>query len=83
MHSLNSLRSMELIDINTGTKLGFIKDLKVDTENYKVLSLIIPNSKSSHWFSKSDDIEIGWDKIKVVGVDVILINGDNLFENRD
>ncbi len=83
MYSINNLKSMEIIDINTGTKLGFIKDLKIDVENYKILALTIPDSKGSKFFSKNDDIEIKWDKIKKIGVDVILIDGDNLFDNRD
>lgn len=83
MHSVNNLRTMEVIDINTGTKLGFIKDLKIDTENYKVLAMIIPGSKSARWFSKNEDIEIVWDKIRKIGVDVILVDGDNLFDNKD
>ncbi|WP_329603971.1 YlmC/YmxH family sporulation protein [Clostridium hydrogenum] len=83
VYSINNLKSMEIIDINTGTKLGFIKDLKIDVENYKILALTIPDSKGSKFFSKNDDIEIKWDKIKKIGVDVILIDGDNLFDNRD
>ncbi|AAK79663.1 YlmC/YmxH family sporulation protein [Clostridium acetobutylicum] len=82
-HSINAMKSMEVIDINTGTKLGLIKDLKIDTEEYKVISIILPGSKVGGWFSKGNDIEIDWTDIQKIGVDVILVNGDNLFVNKD
>ncbi|NEZ45991.1 YlmC/YmxH family sporulation protein [Clostridium niameyense] len=75
LYSIGNLRSMEVIDINTGSKLGYIKDLVIDCDEYKIVSIIIPSRKLS-LFSKKDDIEIGWDKIKKLGVDVILVEGD-------
>ena len=30
LHSINAMRTMEIIDINTGRKLGFIKDIKIE-----------------------------------------------------
>ncbi|WP_287822205.1 YlmC/YmxH family sporulation protein [Clostridium sp.] len=82
MYSLNSLRSMEIIDINTGCKLGYIKDLVVDCNNYKVISVLVPN-QSTGWFSKNNDIEIPWAKITKIGVDVILIDGADILYNND
>ncbi|AGK97289.1 YlmC/YmxH family sporulation protein [Clostridium pasteurianum] len=82
MYSLNSLRSMEIIDINTGCKLGYIKDLVVDCDNYKIISILVPNQNSG-WFSKNSDIEIPWSKITKIGVDVILIDGRDILYNND
>jgi YlmC/YmxH family sporulation protein len=81
MYSIGSIRSMEVIDITTGVKLGYIKDLKVDCENYKILSILLPNQKIS-WFSKNDSIEIPWSKVTKIGVDVILIDGTGLTLNN-
>lgn len=74
MHSVNHVRTMEVIDIDSGEKLGYIKDLKIDCDNYKVLSIIIPRGKMN-WFGKSEDMEVPWSKIKKIGVDVILVEG--------
>ena len=82
MYSLNSLRSMEIIDINTGCKLGYIKDLVVDCDNYKIISILVPN-QTKGWFSKNNDIEIPWSQITKIGVDVILIDGANILYNND
>jgi YlmC/YmxH family sporulation protein len=75
LHSLGNLRTMEIIDINTGAKLGFIKDLKIDCDGSKIISIILPSSRVS-WFGKSDDIEIPWESIKKIGVDVVLVEAD-------
>lgn len=72
MFSINNLKMMEVIDIDSGAKLGFIKDFKIDTSEYKVISIILPGAKGV-WFSKNEDLEINWECIKKIGVDVILV----------
>jgi YlmC/YmxH family sporulation protein len=81
MYSIGNIRSMEVIDVTTGAKLGFIKDLKVDCEEYKILSILLPNQKIS-WFSKNDSIEIPWSKVTKIGIDVILVDGSGLSLNN-
>lgn len=73
LHSLNEIKSMEVIDINKGEKIGFIKDLVIDIENSKIISLILPGT-SNGWFSKEEDIEIPWENVKKTGIEVILID---------
>ena len=73
LHSLNALRNMEVIDILTGTKIGFIKDLKIDCDENKVVSLILPGEIKT-WFAKEDEKEILWKDIIKIGTDVILVN---------
>lgn len=72
LHSINAMRNMEVIDILTGAKIGFIKDLKIDCEENKVLSLILPGEIKS-WFGKEDKKEIPWEDIVKIGTDVILV----------
>lgn len=76
LYSINNLKSMEVIDINTGSKLGYIKDLVIDTQDYRILSLVIPKEKDS-WFSRNNNLEIQWNKIVKVGVDVIIADVEN------
>ena len=77
MYAINNLRQMEIIDMNSGTKMGYIKDLRVDCEDYRIISIILPTQKSS-WFNKNNSIEIPWDKVKKIGVDVILVDGSDV-----
>ncbi|MEG0238062.1 MAG: YlmC/YmxH family sporulation protein [Clostridium sp.] len=77
LHSINSMRNMDIIDIKTGKKLGFISDIKLDCEGDKVLALIVPGA-SKGWFGKSEEIEIPWENVEKIGMDVILVSGENL-----
>ncbi|WP_125154639.1 YlmC/YmxH family sporulation protein [Clostridium rectalis] len=74
-YSLNSLRTMEVIDVNSGAKMGCIKDLKIDASVCKILAIILPSQKIS-WFGKNNDMEIPWSKVRKVGIDVILVDGN-------
>lgn len=72
LHSINAMRNMEVIDVSTGAKIGFIKDLKIDSDTNKVISLILPGEIKS-WFGKEEVKEIPWKNIVKIGVDVILV----------
>ncbi len=79
LFSLVNLKDMEIIDANTGTKLGFIKDLKINCDEHRIMSIILPSQTSKmSLFSKNEDIEVPWKDIKKIGVDVILIDGGKL-----
>ena len=72
LHSLNAMRNMEVIDVLTGTKIGFIKDFKIDCDENKIVALILPGEMKS-WFAKEDEKEILWSDIVKIGTDVILV----------
>ena len=73
LHSLNAMRNMEVIYILTGTKIGFIKDFKINCDDNKIISLILPGELKT-WFGKDDEKEILWKDIVKIGKDVILVN---------
>ena len=77
LHSINSIKTMEIIDVNTGGKLGFVKDIKIDYERQKVVSVILPG-ESKGWFSKAEDVEIPWENIVKIGSDVLLVDFNGL-----
>lgn len=82
MYSINNLRSMEVIDIGSGSKLGYIKDFTIDCSDYKIISIVLPDQKVS-WFGKNDSLEIPWSKVVKVGIDVILVDaGDVILESK-
>lgn len=73
MFSINNLRAMEVIDMNVGAKLGFIRDIKIDCDDNRIISILIPVQKNN-WFGKLDMLEIPWGDVIKVGVDVILVD---------
>lgn len=82
LYSVNAIRSMEVIDISTGCKLGYTRDYKVDISEQKVISILL-SAQTKGWFSKEDDIEIPWDKVIKIGVDVLLIDASGIELNLD
>lgn len=82
LYSINAIRSMEVIDVSTGSKLGYARDFKIDLETNKVVSIFLP-TVAKGWFSKEDDIEIPWDKVVKVGVDVLIVDASAIQLNFD
>ena len=82
LYSVNAIRSMEVVDISTGSKLGYVRDYKVDLSTNKVVSIFLP-STSKGWFAKEDDIEIPWEKVIKIGVDVLLVDASGIELNLD
>ena len=75
LHSLYDVKSLEVIDVNTGTKLGYIKDIVIDIERRRVNSFIF-SVNQKRMFGKEDDYELEWENVVKVGRDVILIDGE-------
>ena len=80
LYSIVNLKTMEVIELKTGTKLGYIKDIRIDCKSYNIVSIVLPSPKVT-WFGRNENIEIPWSKIKKIGVDVILVDGSDLITN--
>ncbi len=73
--SLDELKSKEVINIKTGERLGYIDDIRMDTENSEVLSLLIYGGyRFLGLFGRENDTEIPCSSIKVIGDDIILVD---------
>ena len=70
---LSEIQSKDVININTGMKIGNIIDIKVNSETGKIESLILEKRKFLSLFLSNDEIEIYWDQINKIGEDVILV----------
>ena len=77
LYSANAIRRMEVIDVSTGSKLGYIRNFKVDLSSNKIVSLYLPR-ESKGWFAKEDDIEIPWEKVIKIGVDVLIVDASEV-----
>lgn len=74
MCSLESIRSKEVIDINSGERLGYIDDAELDIERACVKSLVIYGKERFFGIlGRESDIEIPCADICVIGKDVILV----------
>lgn len=72
---LSELQHKDIVDLN-GNKIGNIIDVKLD-ESGRLVSLIVePSGRGLFKFNnKNNEMEITWDKITKIGIDVILVKG--------
>lgn len=70
---LSEIQNKDVINLNTGMKVGNIIDIKINSETGKIESLILEKKKFSSIFNSNDEIEIYWTQINKIGEDVILV----------
>lgn len=74
MVKISDLRMREVINVMNGKRLGLIKDIEIDLEAGRIKSVVLPgNGKMLGLFGKNDDVIVPWQKIKKLGMDVILV----------
>ena len=70
---LSEIQNKDVINLNTGMKIGNIIDIKINSESGKLESLILEKKKFGSIFNNNDEIEIYWSQINKIGEDVILL----------
>jgi YlmC/YmxH family sporulation protein len=70
----SELRELEVVNLLDGKRLGYASDLEIEAENGRVKAIVVPGPGKFLWiFGKSEDFIIPWEKIRKIGVDVILV----------
>jgi YlmC/YmxH family sporulation protein len=70
----SEIRMLDVINIIDGRKLGNVIDLDLDVHSGEVKAILVPGEKGwLYWFKRSRDVEIPWNRIVKIGVDVILV----------
>ena len=73
--SIADMINKEVINLQDGTRLGFVGDVEIDTENAKLTTIIIyGRSRLFGLLGRTDDIMIPWENIDVIGDETILVN---------
>ncbi len=70
---LSEIQNKDVINLNSGMKVGNIIDIKINSETGKIESLILEKKEFSSIFNSNDEIEIYWTQINKIGEDVILV----------
>lgn len=71
----------EVIDIDTGERLGFIDDIEIDIGSGRVSSLVIyGGTRLLGLLGREDNLVISCGDIRVVGDDVVLIERKSFAE---
>lgn len=70
----SDLRMLDVINIGDGRRLGAVYDLDVDVDTGEILALILPGEGGFFGWGREPDVEIPWDRVVRIGVDVILVD---------
>lgn len=75
--TLNDIRSKEIINVRTGTKLGYADDIEFDTGDMSVKALVVYGRyRFFGLMGRDDDLVIKCKDIDIIGTDTILIAAD-------
>ena len=75
MAKISDLRVREVINIADGRRLGPIKDIDIDLEQGRISAIILPGpGRLMSFFGREEEIVVPWEKIKKIGLDVILVD---------
>lgn len=74
LFKISDLGLRDTVNLIDGAKLGPVKDVHIDMETGKVLSLVLSGGKKYFGlFSAGKDVEVPWEKIKKIGIDTVLL----------
>lgn len=69
------MRHKEVINSESGCRMGYVDDVEVDTVTAKLLAIIIyGRPKCFGLFGRYEDIVIRWEHIRLIGEDTILVD---------
>jgi len=74
LFKISELGLRETVNLVDGAKLGPVKDVHIDLETGKVLSLVLSGGRKYFGLmSAGKDVEVPWEKIKKIGVHTVLV----------
>ena len=79
MHRISTsyLRELEVINLCSGEKLGYICDFEIDIDDARILSIIVQReSVGFALFSSKEQLTIPWCYIECIGEDTVLVQFD-------
>ena len=77
------LRCKEVINICNGHRMGFVDDVFLNVTDGKIVALAVPGPcRILGLFGREDDYVIGWERIKRIGDDIILVEIPGEYERE-
>lgn len=73
---VTKLRNKEIIDIQNGSRYGYVGDLEIDLESGRVMALVIPGRlRLFGLLGRERERVFPWDSVCRFGEDIILVDG--------
>jgi len=73
LERLQDLKSKEVIDVCTGSRIGYIVDCELDLTSGRILTIIVPKGNGFGFWNR-EDIIIPWRNIKKIGDDLVIVD---------
>lgn len=73
---LSELQKKDIVNINTGERLGNIIDVNISNDGY-VTSLVADRTNFRFLFNNNSEMEITFNQIVKIGEDVILVKNND------
>lgn len=71
---ITDLRCKEVIDINSGDRIGFVEDAEILLPGGQVAALVVPGAgRCFGLLGREEDVVIPWSCVRRFGEDVILV----------
>lgn len=67
------LRQKKVIDVDTAEQIGYIRDMEIDVNSGKILSVTIPKNSFSWIFHDFKGITVSWDEVLAIGSEYVLV----------
>ncbi len=71
---IQEFRYKDVVCVEDGTRLGYVGDVEIDTQNAKLKSIVIYGKLRWLFFGREEDIVVPWEEIQIIGEDTILVN---------
>ena len=79
----SEFRYKEVINVRTGTRMGFVCDAEFEWPEGRIRALIVPGrAKYLGLFGREDDYILPWSCIVRIGNDIILVEAKGEFMRR-
>lgn len=79
MFRITELNRKDIINIKDGAKMGPVKDIQVDLDQGLISAIVLEGPRKMFGLLRAGaDTVVPWEKIKVVGVDAVLVEVDRL-----
>jgi YlmC/YmxH family sporulation protein len=83
-YRLYELQGKEIINISDGRNIGRICDVEIEGITGGIIHIVVPGKpKYFGLFGRGEDVFIPWGKIKLIGIDSILIDYPELYSKAD
>jgi len=74
LFKISELGLKETVNMADGAKMGAVKDVYIDLETGKVLSLVLSSGRKYFGFVPAGkDVEVQWEKIRKIGIHTVLV----------